>query len=469
MIPPRLEPLLRADGVPMRVAERFAAAGFQALLVGGSVRDALMGRQREGTEFDFATDAPPDTIDSLLRGWAYGVVTVGKEFGTVSARIDDTDGDPVVVEITTFRSEVYRDESRKPQVAFATDLDTDLSRRDFAVNAMALRLVPHPEMVDPYGGLVDLGAGVLRTPLSPDVSFGDDPLRMLRLFRFVSTLGFVPDPGAVAAVERMAGRLTIVSAERIREEFDRLIVGEHVEAALWGLIETGLAGHFIPEVPALAVEQDPQHRHKDVLAHTIAVVGKCPPDRIVRLAALFHDIGKPATKEVARGVVSFHHHEVVGSRMTRVRMRELRFANEDIDQVCDLVYLHMRPHTFKMGWTDRAVRRYVRDAGPLLDRLNTLVRCDVTTANEKKARQIQNRIDELEERIADLRTREELDAIRPPLDGTQVMAHLGVTPGPVVGEALDLLLEHRLDHGPFTEAEAYAMLDEWWETRSGGE
>ncbi len=267
----------------------------------------------------------------------------------------------------------------------------------------------------------------------------------------------------------MGARLEIVSAERIRDELDRLLVGENVEKALWGLIETGLADHFVPELPALAVEQDPYHRHKDVLAHTIAVVGKCPPDLVIRLAALFHDIGKPDTKEVSRGKVSFHHHEVVGSRMTRARMRELRYPKARIDDVCDLVYMHMRAHTFKMGWTDRAVRRYVRDAGPLLDSLNTLVRSDVTTANDKKARQIQRRIDELEERIVELRKQEELDAIRPPLDGKQVMDHLGIEPSPTVGEALEMLLEHRLDHGPYSEEEAFRMLDRWWASRGKGQ
>ncbi len=444
----------------MRIAERFRDAGHEVFLVGGSVRDALLNRKRkpdvDQDEFDFATDASPDQIHDLLKGWAHGVVTIGKEFGTVGGKVDDT-----VVEITTFRSETYQGDSRKPEVAFNSDLQTDLSRRDFTVNAIALRLLPKPEMVDPFGGLVDLGRSVLRTPLSPEVSFGDDPLRMLRLFRFASTLGFAPDAGAVTAVAAMAERLAIVSTERIREEFDRLIVGAHVEVALRGIIESGLAAHFIPEVPALAVEQDPQHRHKDVLAHTIAVVGKCPQDRIVRLGALFHDIGKPATKEISREGVTFHHHEVVGSRLTRVRMREMRYGNDDVDQVADLVYLHMRAHTFRLGWTDRAVRRYVRDAGPLLDRLNTLVRCDVTTANDRKARQISKRVDELEERIADLRTREELDAIRPPLDGNQVMVHLGIPPGPKVGEALEMLLEHRLDHGPFSEEVAYKMLDRW--------
>lgn len=456
MIPRRLEVLLRADGVPMRVARRFADAGHQLFLVGGSVRDALMARDRSVAEFDFTTDASPDQIHDLLKGWAHGVVTVGKEFGTVGGRLGD-----VSVEVTTFRSERYREDSRKPEVSFTRDLEVDLSRRDFTVNSIALRLLPQPEMVDPFGGLVDLGRSVLRTPLSPDVSFGDDPLRMLRLFRFVSTLGFAPDKAAVAAIRTLADRLSIVSAERIREEFDRLVVGEQVESALWGVIETGLADRFIPELSALAVAQDPEHRHKDVLAHTIAVVGKCPPDRIVRLGALFHDVGKPATREIGPQGVTFHHHEVVGARLTRTRMRELRYGNEDIELVADLVYLHMRAHTFRLGWTDRAVRRYVRDAGALLDRLNTLVRCDVTTANDRKSRQISRQVDELEERIADLRQREELDSIRPPLDGHQVMAYLGVKPGPLVGAALDMLLEHRLDEGPFSEAAAYRMLDEW--------
>jgi poly(A) polymerase len=421
------------------------------------VRDALLDRAGGTEEYDFTTSASPDEIDDLLRGWAKAVVTIGKEFGTVGALVDG-----ISVEITTFRSEVYREESRKPLVSFSNDLATDLSRRDFTINAIALRLAPKPEMIDPHDGLVDLGSGVLRAPLDPHASFGDDPLRMLRLFRFVSTLGFTPEEGTLAAAASMAGRIEIVSAERIRDEFDRLITGHDVEAGLWGVVDSGLADHFIPELPALAVEQDPFHQHKDVLAHTIAVVAKCPrEDRIVRLAALFHDVGKPETRDFAQGGVTFHHHEVVGARTTRARMRELRYPKDDIEAVARLVYLHMRPHTFKLGWTDRAVRRYVRDAGPLLDRLNTLVRCDVTTRNEKRERQIQRAIGELEDRIAELRSREEIDRIRPPIDGNRVMEHLGIGPGPLVGEAMDLLLEHRLDEGPYDEAEALRLLDAW--------
>ncbi|HSG80049.1 MAG TPA: CCA tRNA nucleotidyltransferase [Acidimicrobiia bacterium] len=455
MIPGRLEPLLRAEGLPARLARRFADAGHDLFLVGGSVRDALLDRDVE-LDFDFATDAHPEAILHTIKGMADDVYTMGQEFGTIGVILD---GD--IAEITTYRSEIYRDDSRKPVVTFGDDLETDLSRRDFTVNAMALRIVPEPEVVDPFGGLADLAAGRLRTPLDPAVAFSDDPLRMLRLFRFVSALGFEPDPAAVAAVGEMSDRLEIVSPERVREELDKLIVGEFVEAGLWGLVDSGLADRFVPELAGLALEQDPVHHHKDVLAHTIAVVAKCPPDRVVRLAALFHDIGKPDTREFGLAGVTFHHHEVVGARMTRHRMRELRYSRDDVANVSDLVYLHMRPHTFKQGWTDRAVRRYVRDAGPLLHQLNTLVRCDVTTRNPRREREIMNRIDELEDRIADLAEREELEAIRPPIDGHAVMSFLGVKPGPIVGEALDLLLEHRLDEGPYSEDEAYEMLRSW--------
>jgi poly(A) polymerase len=455
-VPPRLQRLLADDGVPMRVARAFEQAGFDLYLVGGSVRDALMDRSRESLEFDFTTPARPDDIERVLGGIARGVVTIGKEFGTIGGFVDD-----VPVEVTTFRSEIYRDDSRKPVVEFSDDLSEDLSRRDFSVNSMALRLLPEPEMIDPHGGLVDLGAGVLQTPLDPHVSFADDPLRMLRLYRFAATLGFTPDRVVEAAAEEMRERLLIVSAERIRDELDRLIVGEHVVAGLEGIVRAGLADVFLPELPALGLQQDPVHHHKDVLAHTIAVVAQCPPDRITRLAALFHDIGKPETREFGEDGVSFHHHEVVGARMTRARMRDLRYSKGDIAAVSGLVYLHMRPHTFKMGWTDRAVRRYVRDAGPLLDRLNTLVRCDVTTRNEKRARQIRRRIDELEERIAVLREQEELDAIRPPIDGNRVMEILDIPPGPTVGEVMDMLLEHRLDEGPYSQEEAERLVREW--------
>ena len=459
VIPPRLEPLLESGAAPRQLAARFAAVGKVLYLVGGSVRDALLGRSEADTDLDFATDARPDEIRSIVGDWAHDLYLAGQAFGTIGAIRDGQ-----VHEITTFRSEVYRDDSRKPSVTFSEDIETDLSRRDFTVNAMAIRVSGDdsvPEMVDPHGGLADLAAQMLRCPLDPHTSFGDDPLRMLRLFRFVSQLGFAPDEAAVAAVEEMRGRLAVVSRERIQVEFDKLMLGDHVGVALWGLVNTGLAEEFVPELPALAVEQDPIHRHKDVLAHTIAVVEKTSPDLAVRLAALFHDIGKPATRRFEGGGVSFHHHEVVGARMTRERMRELRYSKQVTDEVSQLVFLHMRPHTYKMGWTDSAVRRYVRDAGDLLDRLNELVRCDVTTRNARRARAIERRIDELEERIVELRKQEELDALRPPIDGNDVMRYLDLEPGPRVGEAMRLLYEHRIDHGPFTREEAYALLDEW--------
>lgn len=444
----------------MSLARLFAEGGRDLYLVGGSVRDALLGRARADEEHDFTTDARPAEVRRLVGGWADEVYTVGETFGTIGLSKDG-----VRAEITTYRAEVYRDDSRKPIVQFADDLETDLSRRDFTVNATALRLVPSPEIIDPFGGLADLGAGLLRTPLDPGIAFADDPLRMLRLFRFVSCLGFRADGEAVAAVRAMRERLAIVSAERIRDELDKLLGGEQVEQGLWGLVESGLAGEFLPEIAALRLQQDPIHQHKDVLAHTVAVVGRCPRDRILRLAALFHDVGKPATRSFGPGGVAFHHHEVVGARITGARMRELRYSRADIDEVAGLVYLHLRPHTLKMGWTDRAVRRYVRDAGPLLERLNTLVRCDVTTRDPKKARAVERRIDELEERIATLREREELDAIRPPIDGHAVMALLGIPPGPMVGEVMDLLLEHRLDEGPYSEEEAFRLVREWAEGR----
>jgi poly(A) polymerase len=462
VVPERLRTVLSPDIVDL--ARRFDDEGHTLYLVGGSVRDAMLGRDSD--DLDFTTDALPDDIERIGEPWAHSTYLAGKAFGTVGLVRDH-----VIHEITTFRSEMYRDDSRKPHVTFSTSLSEDLSRRDFAVNAMAIRIPIErgavPDMVDPHGGLVDLSARVLRTPLDPEVSFGDDPLRMVRLFRFVSTLGFTPDPDALAAVSEMHERLSIVSAERIRGEFDKLIMGDNVADALTALVDSGLAGEFLPELPALEVEMDPVHRHKDVLAHTIAVVAKSSPRLRLRLAALFHDVGKPQTREFGEGGVSFHHHEVVGSRMTRVRMSELRYPKDLIEETSRLVFLHMRPHTYKMGWSDSAVRRYVRDAGPLLADLNELVRCDVTTRNERRAKTISRRIDELEERITDLSAREELDRIRPPIDGNDVMAHLGIDPGPLVGRLMDMLLERRLEDGPYSRDEAFAMLDEWKASQSG--
>lgn len=458
MIPKRLEFLVSADLPPAQLHDVFSRAGHRLYLVGGSVRDAFLDRGLEDYtyDFDFATDARPDRIEQLLESWGDVVYSVGATFGTVAAVKDKW-----TVEVTTFRNEVYRDDSRKPQVTFSDDIETDLSRRDFTVNAMALSLMDMTP-IDPFGGLADLAAGVLRTPLDPRISFSEDPLRMLRLFRFQASLGFEPDPGALEAVAAMGDRLEIVSAERIRDELSKLLMSRGAGGALAGVVSSGLAGHFIPELPALAMEQDPHQRHKDVLAHTLAVVDKTNPDDLVlRLAGLFHDIGKPDTRQFGKDGVSFHHHEVVGARITRRRLKALRYPRDVVDDVSRLVFLHLRPHTLKMGWTDSAVRRYVRDAGPLLDRLNELVRSDVTTANPRRARAIQNRIDELEERIAELSMKEEIERLRAPIDGHQVMGYLGIGPGPIVGDIMSLMLERRIDEGPYGVDEAYAMVREW--------
>lgn len=458
-MPERFRPYLDATE---ELARRFAAAGRSLYLVGGSVRDALVrGTDGEGADFDLTTDARPDEIEGTVRGWADDVWTQGARFGTIGCRKGSR-----IYEITTHRAEAYVPDSRKPEVTFGDDITVDLSRRDFTINALALRL-PAMELIDPFDGLGDLAAGRLRTPLDPEVSFGDDPLRMLRAARFAARFSLEPDPALTQAVQRMHGRLSIVSAERIRDELDKMLMLDVPSLALWFVVRNGLAAEFLPELPAMALEQDPIHRHKDVLAHTLAVVDKTSKDRLLRLAALFHDIGKPRTRAITDGGVSFHHHEVVGARMTRVRMEALRYPSSDVDTVVRLVELHLRFHTYRLGWTDKAVRRYVRDAGPHLDALNELTRCDCTTRNAAKARALARRMDELEARIAELRAQEELDAMRPDLDGNQIMEILGLEPGRAVGEARDFLMDLRLDEGPLGEEQAAKRLRAWWGERGG--
>jgi poly(A) polymerase len=478
VIPDRFAPVL-AELAPL--AERFVASGHRLYLVGGTVRDLLVGSNRHDYDLDLTTDARPREIKRNLDGWADAVWTQGERFGTIGAQRHE-DGAARTYEITTFRAEAYADDSRKPHVKFADHIDADLSRRDFTVNAMALELTGSgtPTFVDPFGGAGDLVRHVLRTPLEPDVSFTDDPLRMLRAARFISGYELEPVPELVAAVRDLAPRLAIVSAERIRDELDKLITVDHPGEGLWFLVDTGLADQFLPELPGLRLEHDPIHRHKDVLTHTIAVVDNVRPPheqpdgappfdfRRTRLAALFHDVGKPRTRGFQPGKgTTFHHHDVVGARITRARLTELRYSSDDVDAITELVALHLRFHTYRLGWSDSAVRRYVRDAGDLLNELNVLTRCDCTTRDERKARRLSRRMDELEERIAELGAREELAAIRPELDGHQVMAQLGVDPGPVVGEALAFLLEIRLEEGLIGEDEARRRLDEWYAARRG--
>jgi poly(A) polymerase len=440
--------------IARELGARFQQAGYQLYLVGGAVRDAVL--ERTGNELDFTTDGRPEDVLRVLRGWADSRKLIGVRFGTVGARKSEWS-----VEITTFREEIYPEpDTRHPHVTFAKDIETDLSRRDFTINAMAVRL-PDGEFVDPFRGLYDLAHRRLRTPMEPEVAFGDDPLRMLRAARFVAALNLEPAPEVVVAISAMPDRLRIVSAERIRDELSRLLLGKHPDRGLELAVETGLAEQFLPELTALRLEQDPVHRHKDVLHHTFAVVQRCESDLVLRLAALLHDIGKPATREITPEGAQFHHHEVVGARMAEERLRALRYPSQIVEDVRRLVEMHLRFHTYRLGWSDGALRRYVRDAGPLLDRLNALTRADCTTQNPKKARILSDLQDELEDRIARLAEEENLAAIKPPLDGHQVMERLGVGPGPVVGEALSYLLEIRMNRGPIEEHEAYELLEEW--------
>ena len=460
--------LLRVAPVADELATRFAAAGHSLALVGGSVRDALLGRL--GQDLDFTTDARPEQVVPLVKGWADAWWEIGIAYGTVGARKGD-----LVIEVTTYRAEVYRPDSRKPEVTYGTSLEDDLGRRDLTVNAMAVTL-PDKAFVDPFGGLEDLAARVLRTPGRPEDSFSDDPLRMLRVARFAAQLGFAVDPAVVAAMREMADRIDIVSAERVRDELIKLVCSPDPRTGLALLVATGLADHVLPELPRLALEIDEHHRHKDVYEHTLTVLEQAMamepagPDLVLRLAALMHDVGKPRTRRFEPGGgVSFHHHEVVGAKMTRVRLQALRFPKEIVEDVARLVELHLRFHGYVTGeWKDAAVRRYVTDAGHLLDRLHLLTRSDCTTRNRRKADQLRRTYDHLEERIARLREQEELDAIRPDLDGNDIMAILGVPPGPVVGRAWKHLKELRLDRGPLSREDAEAELRRWWADQPDG-
>ncbi len=440
------------------LGRRFADAGHELYLVGGTVRDAFLGRDH--LDLDFATSARPEDTESLLRGWADDLWLTGARFGTVSATKAG-----FKLEITTYRTDAYTPGSRHPDVTYGDDIEGDLSRRDFTVNAMAVR-VPEHRFVDPFGGLRDLRERVLRTPVEAAVSFADDPLRMVRLARFAAVLDAEADTAACAAAQAMADRLDSVSRERIRDELNRLVCAPAVARGLDLLCDSGLADRFLPELPALRMEHDPLHHHKDVYAHTLAVVQRCDPDDLtLRLAALLHDIGKPATRQFhPGGKVTFHGHDHVGARMARRRLEELRYPKARVNDVCDLIHRHLRFHGYRDGaWTDSAVRRYVRDAGSdeQLRRLNALTRADVTTRNRAKARDLARAMDDLESRIAALQAQEEIARIRPPLDGREIMQHLGLEPGPLVGKARQFLLDARLDRGPIAPDEARALLDQW--------
>ncbi|MET0930286.1 MAG: CCA tRNA nucleotidyltransferase [Aeromicrobium sp.] len=464
----RIDAQLDANPFLAELGELFESAGHELAVVGGPVRDAVLGRP--GNDWDFATSARPDDIERIARGWADAIWDIGREFGTIGLRKGDHQ-----LEVTTYRSDAYDLGSRKPEVQFGDTLDGDLSRRDFSVNAMAIRL-PSREFVDLFGGLDDIDDHLLRTPVTPEQSFSDDPLRMMRAARFVSQLGFAASPEVVAGMTEMSGRLEIVSAERVRDELDKLVTGAHPVDGLRLLVESGLAAQMLPELPALILERDEHHRHKDVYEHSLIVLEQAialegrlesAPDLVIRLAALLHDIGKPRTRRFAEGgTVTFHHHDVVGAKLVRKRLRALRYSNDLIDQVAMLVELHLRFHGYGSGeWTDSAVRRYVRDAGDQLERLHILTRADCTTRNQRKALRLQRTYDELEQRIAVLAEQEELGSIRPDLDGGQIMAILGIPPGPEVGEAYRFLLDLRMDRGPLSEADATEALQAFWAAR----
>jgi poly(A) polymerase len=462
----------------LELGELFRAAGHELALVGGPVRDAFLGRPSH--DLDFTTSATPDESEAILAAWGDAHWDIGRAFGTIGAqRHGRGTGADVVVEVTTYRTDAYDPTSRKPEVAFGDTLEGDLSRRDFTVNSMAIRL-PDLTFVDPFDGLSDLAAGVLRTPVDPAQSFDDDPLRMMRAARFAAQIGFTVDDAALAAATAMADRITIVSAERVRDELVKLLMSAEPKPGLRVLVDTGLAQHVLPELPALRLEIDEHHRHKDVYEHSLTVLDKAialetgpdgavpGPDLVLRLAALLHDIGKPATRRFeGGGGVSFHHHEVVGAKLVARRLKALHFDKATVQAVARLTELHLRFHGYGDGeWTDSAVRRYVADAGPLLERLHRLTRSDCTTRNQRKARRLSEAYDDLERRIERLQQEEELAAIRPDLDGTQIMEILGIGPGREVGAAYKFLLEERMEHGPQGEEAARAALLAWWADRS---
>ncbi|ARQ69770.1 CCA tRNA nucleotidyltransferase [Streptomyces marincola] len=464
--------LLRVSPVADDLAERFAQAGFALALVGGSVRDALLGRL--GNDLDFTTDARPEDVLRIVRPWADAVWEVGIAFGTVGCRKAGPSGSgdgrqDYQLEITTYRSEAYDRSSRKPEVVYGDSLVEDLRRRDFTVNAMAVAL-PRKEFIDPHHGLADLAQRELRTPGTPEESFSDDPLRMMRAARFAAQLGFDVAEPVRAAMADMADRIDIVSAERVRDELNKLLLSDHPRTGVTLLVESGLAERVLPEIPALRLERDEHHRHKDVYEHSLTVLEQAidledgEPDLVLRLSALLHDIGKPKTRRFEKdGRVSFHHHEVVGAKLTKQRLTRLKYPNEIVKDVARLVELHLRFHGYGTGeWTDSAVRRYVRDAGPLLDRLHKLTRSDCTTRNKRKALALSRAYDSLEERIEQLKEQEELEAIRPDLNGNEIMDILAIGPGPEIGRAYRHMLELRMEHGPLGRDAAVAALKEWW-------
>ena len=449
MVPKTLLSLIENSEYLKTVSDLYSSNGYEFYLVGGAVRDGIL--DIETTDFDFTTNASPEESIDLLNNNGYKTTEIGRAFGTIELQIDNNS-----LHITTYRKDTYENSSRNPSIESATDLETDLSRRDFTINSIAYSIDAN-ELIDPFNGLKDLAAGVIRTPDDPIISFSDDPLRMLRVCRFISTHGFSPDNETYVAMRDNTERIKIVSTERIRDEISKLLIGKNPSLGLRTFVESGLSSYTIPELNALKIEVDPNHHHKDVYEHTLTVVDNVSPTLIRRLGALFHDIAKPNTKGIENGKVHFRHHEVVGAKMTKRILQELKYDKKTIKDVALLVELHLRPHTFKMGWTDSAVRRYIVDAGEVLDDLNNLVRADVTTKNKQKAQEIYDKLDEMENKIKEVLEKEEMSKLRPPITGDEIMEIFNLEPGPKVGLIMKALYEQRINEGEVSKKDAIKL------------
>ena len=452
MVPRTLISLIEKNEYLKTVSDLYCSNDFEFYLVGGAVRDGILGI--DTTDFDFTTNASPEESIELLNKSGYKTTEIGKAFGTIELQIDNNS-----LHITTYRKDTYNNSSRNPSIESATDLNTDLSRRDFTINSIAYSINSN-ELVDPFNGLKDLASGVIRTPDDPIISFSDDPLRMLRVCRFISTHGFSPDNETYVAMRDNVERIKIVSTERVRDEISKLLIGDNPSLGLRTLVESGLSSYIIPELNELKIEVDPNHHHKDVYEHTLTVVDNVSPSLIRRLGALFHDIAKPNTKGIENGKVHFRHHEVVGAKMTKRILQELKYDKKTIRDVALLVELHLRPHTFKMGWTDSAVRRYIVDAGEVLEDLNNLVRADVTTKNKQKAQEIYEKLDEMETRIKEVLEKEEMSKLRPPITGDEIMKIFNLEPGPKVGIIMKALYEQRINEGEVSKEEAIKLAED---------
>jgi poly(A) polymerase len=451
MVPTTLLKVLKDNPFLVEVASLYKNAGFELYLVGGAVRDGILDIPT--TDFDFTTNATTDQSLKLFKENKYQTTEIGKDFGTIEAQYDEFS-----IHVTTFREDSYEEDSRKPDIVNSSSLESDLKRRDFTVNAVAYDILKN-ELIDPFGGLKDLSQGIITTPMSADISFSDDPLRMLRACRIISTHGFTPNNETFEAIKKNIERIEIVSSERVRDELMKLLTGDNTTLAIRAFVESGLSQKIMPELDLLKIEVDPKHHHKDVYEHTLIVVERVSPQVVPRFAALLHDIGKPKTKGIENGKVHFRHHEVVGARMAAQILKRLKFSKKEIKDICLLVENHLRPHTFKMGWTDSAVRRYIVDSGDMLNELNELVRADITTKNQQKYKEINQYLDEMEKRIAEVQEKEELSNLRPPISGDDVMKLFDLKPGPEVGKIMKALYEQRLNDGEVSKEEAIELAE----------